>query len=177
MLSSSSTVATLLLLFGTQTLAQTIQRYYTVWSSVIFQRTGERTPEIIGDGTKPTVLTSTGANQALSAGQFFRNRYIGDGTSNGTNNGAGKSTARLVGLNADIYDELETYASALDQQWNVATAQAWFQGFYPPFSPNSSTSTGGMIDLEDDVLANGSYVSIAAAFCVGVVDFMLMRCR
>lgn len=154
----------LLLLLTPSTLAQSPPRYYTVWSSVIFQRTGERTPEIIGDSSLPITLTSTGANQAQSAGQFFRNRYIGTGTtntgaSNGTN-GAGNSTARLAGLDADIYDELQMYATALDQQWNVATAQAWFQGFYPPFAPGANRSAGAVIEGEEDVLADGSYVSI-----------------
>ena len=153
---TATLLATTLLLFAPSASAQ---RFYTVWSSVIFQRTGERTPEIIGDATIPIVLTSTGANQAQAAGQFFRNRYIGNETlPKNSTNGAGNSTARLAGLDGDIYDELQVYSTALDQQWNVATAQAWFQGFYPPFTPGSNGSADTQLDPED-VLADGNYVS------------------
>ncbi|EME40614.1 hypothetical protein DOTSEDRAFT_37408 [Dothistroma septosporum NZE10] len=146
----------ILLCLAPPTVAQT-PRYYTVWSSVIFQRTGERTPEVIGDSTIPITLTSIGANQAQSAGQFFRSRYIGNATSTSTStNGAGNSVATLVGLDPDVYDSLQMYASALDQQWNVATAQAWLQGFYPPYAPGSGA--GAELDGQD-VLANDSYVT------------------
>lgn len=128
--------------------AQDSNAQYTVWSSVVFQRTGERTPEVIGDGDIPITLTSIGANQAYEAGAWFRRRYIDaaiPSNRNGTN-GAFDNGAPIWGLNADIYNNLETYAMALDQQWNVATANAFLQGLYPPFSPSSNDSVGAMVD-------------------------------
>ena len=47
---------------------------YTVWSSVVLVRTGERTPLI--DDFLPYELTSYGAQQSFNAGSFLRNRYI-----------------------------------------------------------------------------------------------------
>ncbi|KAF2162634.1 hypothetical protein M409DRAFT_26876 [Zasmidium cellare ATCC 36951] len=128
-------------------LAQNSDGQYTVWSSVIFQRTGERTPEIIRDNS-PVTLTSIGANQAYEAGAWFRRRYIDaaiPSNRNGTN-GAFNAGAPLWGLNADIYSSAETYAISLDQQFNVATASAFFQGLYPPIGPSQNGSVSSTID-------------------------------
>lgn len=139
--------------------AQNANQQYTVWSSVVFQRTGERTPEIVGDGNIPTVLTSIGANQAYEVGQWFRSRYIDSQISSNLNgtDGAFDDGAPLFGLNADIYSNLETYAMSLDQQWNVGTATAFLQGLYPPFSPGSNSSVGSTVD-PTSWTSNNSYV-------------------
>ncbi|KXS98204.1 hypothetical protein AC578_280 [Pseudocercospora eumusae] len=132
-------------------------RQYTVWSSVILTRTGERTPEILGN--IPTTLTAVGANQAYQAGQFFRQRYIEsayDRNRTGSN-GAEYAGAPLYGLNTDVFGPMQLFAIALEQQYNQGTAQAFMQGLYPPWTPDSNTSTPGMVS-PTNVLANGTYV-------------------
>lgn len=147
-------------------LAQDSDQQYYVWSSVVVQRTGERTPEIIGDGSTPVILTSIGANQAYEAGAWFRRRYIDAQipTNRNGSNGAFDNGAPLWRLNADIYSNLETYAMALDQQWNVATATAFLQGLYPPASPgNSSGSSVSPTSWTSD----NQYVSWPMCFAFG----------
>lgn len=126
------------------------QKNYTVWSSVVLTRTGNRTPDSVRD--IPTKLTSVGANQAFSAGSFFRNRYIelGNGSS-----GIGGYAAPLKGIDANIYSNSEVYASALDQQWNSATATAFLQGFYPSTGGSNTSSTDDLTST----LNNGSYIT------------------
>ncbi|KAF2217145.1 hypothetical protein CERZMDRAFT_64463 [Cercospora zeae-maydis SCOH1-5] len=125
---------------------------YVVWSSVVFTRTGERTPEILGE--TPPQLTSTGAQEAYAAGSFFRSRYMR--VSNGTV-GDEASGGELVGLDKNRYDQGQTYSLALEQQYNLATQQAFMQGLYPAYTPANGT--------DDDAdpyhvytLANGTVV-------------------
>lgn len=134
-------------------------KQYTVWSSVIFSRTGDRTPLILGD--IPTTLTSLGAQQAYSAGAFFRNRYIAsvpnlfDNSSESEAQGIDK--APLWGLSAESVDVQQLYAQALDTQASVASAQAFLQGFYPPFVLNESMA---LTMDPTSVLANGTFVCL-----------------
>lgn len=133
---------------------------YTVWSSVVLTRTGERTPEVLG--RLPTTLTNRGATQAYQAGQFFRQRYIDSAYQEHRNvtNGAQEGGAPLYGLAPTIFDPLQIFAIALGQQYNLGTAQAFLQGLYPPWTPNDthSSTPGGVDPLS--ILANGSYVCI-----------------
>ncbi|KAK4540510.1 hypothetical protein LTR36_009148 [Oleoguttula mirabilis] len=121
---------------------------YTVWASVIFSRTGERTPEVLG--YIPTTLTSLGAQQAYESGAFFRSRYISS-----VSIIDGIDSAPLQGLSAESIDSVQLYIAALDEQYTVASAQAFVQGLYPPFTLNSSAAS--MLD-PTSVLANGTYV-------------------
>ncbi|SMR58636.1 unnamed protein product [Zymoseptoria tritici ST99CH_1E4] len=121
---------------------------YTVWSSVVLTRTGERTPDMITDS--PTVLTSIGANQAYAAGEFFRNRYIDSNSTDNSTNGVGTARAPIRGLNADTYDSLQTWVLTRDQQYLSATAQAFLQGLYPPRSPSADPN---------DITADDTYIT------------------
>lgn len=143
---------------------------YTVWSSVIFSRTGDRTPLVLGD--IPTTLTTLGAQQAYSAGQFFRERYIASVPNlfNSTNStDATFDKAPLWGLSAQSVDGQQLYALALDTQASVASAQAFLQGFYPPYT--ISENAAETLD-PTSVLANGSYVSLTA-----VQQTIRLRCE
>ncbi|KAK6438641.1 hypothetical protein LTR95_005151 [Oleoguttula sp. CCFEE 5521] len=142
-----SLVATLILL-SQSSLAQSDTSNYKVWSSVIFQRIGERTPDVLG--FIPTTLTSLGAQQAHNAGSFFRERYVPSAPSV-----IGTARAAIDGLNANTPSPQEVYALALDTQSSVATAQAFLQGLYPPFTLNESVAA--VLD-PTSVLANGSYI-------------------
>ena len=124
---------------------------YTVWSSLVLTRTGERTPEYLG--TDLTALTSLGATQAYAAGSFFRERYL---LSAPTTNGVGG--APLYGLSPNLIDISDTYVNALDEQWTVTSAQAFIQGLYPPFTPSTTDATAGSQLAPSSILANGTYV-------------------
>ncbi|KAK5121729.1 hypothetical protein LTR85_004604 [Meristemomyces frigidus] len=124
------------------------QEDYTVWASVIFSRTGERTPEVLG--YIPTTLTSLGAQQAHNSGAFFRDRYISS-----VSIIDGVDSAPMQGLSAESIDSMQMYVAALDEQYTVASAQAFLQGLYPPYTLNSSTAS--VLD-PTSVLANGTYV-------------------
>lgn len=121
---------------------------YTVLASVVFLRTGERTPQILGD--VPSTLTSLGAQQAYAAGSFLRERYFSSAGS-----GSGIDKAPMRGLSANSIDPRQFYALALDTQPTIGSAQAFAQGFYPPYTLNENTAA--LLD-PTSVLANGTYV-------------------
>ena len=133
-------------------IAQQDDTRYTVWSSVIFTRTGERTPTFLGD--IPTQLTTLGAQQQYQNGQFFRSRYL---TSMGSTNGV--DGAPISMMSPSIPDVRQVFVAALDQQYTIASAQAFMQGLYPPFQlvNNGSTQEEAQIDPLG-MLANGTYV-------------------
>ncbi|RMY74195.1 hypothetical protein D0863_03376 [Hortaea werneckii] len=123
---------------------------YTAWASVVFSRGGERTPEVLGH--LPTVLTSLGAQQMYQSGSFFRNRYI---TSSLDLMSSDDDDTTLQDLSPDSIDPLQLYVAALDDQWTLASAQAFMQGLYPPYTLNDSIAES----LESSqMIANGSYI-------------------
>lgn len=123
---------------------------YNVLASVVFLRSGERTPLIFNNA--PPTLTSLGAQQAYNAGSFLRDRYVSS-----TSSRSGVDKAPLRGLSANSFDPAEVYILAQDTHPTSATAQAFMQGFYPPFL--LSGTTAGLID-PSSVLANESYVRL-----------------
>lgn len=148
------------LLLTSHTVAQDDRRY-TVWASVIFSRTGERTPAILGD--IPTQLTSVGAHQQVSAGTFFRERYV---ESFGSENGV--EGAPIAGLNVYIPDVRQLYILALDMQNTLGSAQAFMQGFYPQFQLTSNNTE--ILKATDPIsfVANGTYVRILMYTYIGL---------
>ncbi|TKA79326.1 hypothetical protein B0A55_03461 [Friedmanniomyces simplex] len=121
---------------------------YTVWASVIFSRTGERTPEVLG--YIPTTLTSYGAQQVYNSGAFYRDRYVSS-----TGSADVLINAPLHGLSANNVDSMQLYVAALDEQYCVASAQAFVQGLYPPFTLNSTAAS--ILD-PTSILANNTYI-------------------
>jgi hypothetical protein len=128
---------------------------YTVWASVVFSRTGERTPEVLG--IDPVTLTSLGAQQQYGSGQFFRERYFESYANFTTINGI--DSAPLKGMSPEIPDVQKLYVQALDEQCNVASAQAFLQGLYPPVSFAGNTSELQEVVDPTSRLANNTYVS------------------
>lgn len=145
-MSASSIALLAAILFAAFSYGQTDT--YTVLSSVVFLRSGERTP--INLGFTPSVLTSLGAQQAYSAGSFFRDRYVSTATP-----ASNDRKAPIRRLSPNSYDPMQIYILAQDTQATAATAQAFMQGFYPPYVLNESMAA--MID-PSSVLANESYV-------------------
>ncbi|KAK4975674.1 hypothetical protein LTR28_008919 [Elasticomyces elasticus] len=120
---------------------------YTIHSSVIFARTGERTPQFLG--SIPTTLTSLGAQQSYRQGAFFRDRYLAWYSNSNQGN------ALLAGLSVYTVKAQQLSALALNRQYIVASAQAFLQGLYPPHSLNASAAPS--LD-PTSVLANSSYI-------------------
>jgi hypothetical protein len=122
-----------------------------VHSSVVFTRTGERTPYLM-NGTQS--LTSLGAQQLFSVGEAFRNRYIADNTGN-DNNTSPLSINRIMGLSSHNIEWDQLTVEAVDRQYHVASALAFLQGFYPPYTLDKEAAV--MLD-PSSVLANSSYI-------------------
>jgi hypothetical protein len=122
---------------------------YQLHAAVVISRTGERTPEI--DSSEVRQLTALGAQQLYTAGEAFRGRYI-----NSLNGGStALGSAPIIGLSANVVDNDQTYVLAPDEPWLVASAQAFLQGLYPPFTLNR---TAALILDPSYILANGTYM-------------------
>ncbi|KAF2496302.1 phosphoglycerate mutase-like protein [Lophium mytilinum] len=119
-----------------------------VHGSVIFARTGERTPVLMSN--TPRVLTSLGANQMYELGSNFRGRYI---NSFGGHIGLGQQP--ISGLSSNVVNNDEIFILTPDSSYAIASAQAFMQGLYPPFTLNETTAL--MLDATN-ILANGSYI-------------------
>ncbi|KAF2735503.1 phosphoglycerate mutase-like protein [Polyplosphaeria fusca] len=119
-----------------------------VHGAVSFMRTGERTP-IIVDG--PKKLTAVGAQQMHTLGANMRGRYISDID---TPTGLGKQ--QITSLPPNLLNNELVYIQTLDTPYLVASAQAFMQGLYPPYSINSTRS--GPIADATGLLANGSAI-------------------
>ncbi|KAF2461179.1 histidine phosphatase superfamily [Lineolata rhizophorae] len=133
--------------------------YHNVRASVVYTVAGEATPASLGS-FGPQHLTSLGAQQLFAAGSFFRQRYLvndDDGPTDGTTDEAYRP---IAGLSADIVNDDHLYALTTDDQPNVASAQAFLQGLYPPFEIAGSDAAATATQLDpSSVLSNGSYVS------------------
>lgn len=120
-----------------------------VHSSVIFTRSGERMP-FIASGTPPQ-LTSLGAQQLYSVGSTFRYRYMGYG--NSTSNPL--SINLVVGLSNSSIDNDQLMIMTPNNAYLAASAEAFMQGLYPPFTLNTEEA----LKLDPtSVLANNTYM-------------------
>jgi hypothetical protein len=111
-----------------------------VHGSVVFVRTGERTPVFAGGDQ---VLSALGAQQMHTLGQNFRTRYVND---NGGPSGLG---VQQLSIEGNVINNDELLIQTLDTPYLFASAQAFMQGLYPPYSTNSTDDVTGL-------LANGS---------------------
>ncbi|EOD50932.1 putative histidine acid protein [Neofusicoccum parvum UCRNP2] len=120
-----------------------------VHAAVIFTRTGERTPLYVDLGVPD--LTPLGAQQAYSQGTLFRQRYISPQVNNIDLHGPNviSNLSQYGIMNSQIY------ALAPDDAYTAATAQAFLQGLYPPYTLNDTTTPALAATA---VLANGSYI-------------------
>jgi hypothetical protein len=118
-----------------------------VHGTVAFIRTGERTPIIVPGNGK---LSALGARQMQELGQMFRGRYIGDETYNGLGHDP------ISGLSPDILDPNQLFVQTQDRPYLQASAQAFMQGLYPPYSIGGNR-TGPVAD-STGILANGTVI-------------------
>lgn len=120
-----------------------------VHAAVIFTRTGERTPLLGGLGTPD--LTPLGATQAYNQGSIFRQRYISPAAND--IDLSGPSVIRNISAYSVVNSQI--YVLASDYPYTAATAQAFLQGLYPPYTLNVTNTPGHGATA---VLANGSYI-------------------
>lgn len=121
---------------------------YNPHGAVIFVRTGERTP-LLQPGTPK--LSPLGAQQMRRLGQQFRGRYIG-----GDNDNDGLGQEPINNLAPHILDPNQLLIQALDTPYTLASAQAFMQAFYPPYS----IKNGGNGSVSDNIgmLANDTTI-------------------
>ncbi len=125
------------------------QEFVTIYASVVFTRTGERTP-IIEQWQDIVQLTSTGAQQAYAAGTYLRDRYMPAAQNESD------TSAAIYGLSPFTMNPEEIYILAADSQYIATSATAFMQGLYPPARLDASSPS----ELQANApLANGSYVS------------------
>lgn len=142
---------------------------YTVHSTFLFLRTGDRTPRTLS--TTASTLTPYGAQQLFSAGTFFRDRYITNSFS-ASNATSDLNTSPISGISVNTALDEQLYLLAMDKQFAIASATAFMQGFYPPFSVmndgngnNLGEGDGGLTTLNQlGLLGNGTYVSAYILF-------------
>jgi hypothetical protein len=113
----------------------------TILGAFIFGRHGDRL-------TKPTsTLTTLGAHQLLSSGQFYHARYLDP-----------ESSLRIDGLNLTYY-ESQLSAQAPNSAVIQMSQWAFFQGLYPPLNTlkgiSAEISKNEVISLSES-LANGT---------------------
>jgi len=109
----------------------------TVHGAVVFSRHGDRTSKhYSGYG-----LTSLGFQQNFQVGTSYRERYL-----------AADSPQRILNISEDRYVPSQIYGSAPEQRVLVNTAEAFFQGLYPPLD-------GLDPELAAQELNNGSDIS------------------
>lgn len=124
------------------TLAQTVLREH-IWSTVIYTRYGDRTPYIFPASSS---LTPLGATQLFQAGSKFRDRYLVST--------ADEASTVIQGISPFQLNNDQLFIFSLDDQFIIASAQAFMQGLYPPLRASSNaTFINGQSQL-----ANGSNV-------------------
>lgn len=100
----------------------------TVLGAYIFHRHGDRTTK----SYKPTVLTSLGAEQVYTSGQYYRDQYI-----------SSNASAKINGVSSDlaVLSQLQVTAPTDDVLQN--SAQVFLQGLYPPTTMATQTLANG----------------------------------
>ncbi|KAI9809757.1 MAG: hypothetical protein M1825_000190 [Sarcosagium campestre] len=122
----------------------------TVHAAVIFTRHGDRTPLNLPGRAK---LTQLGASQLFNSGSLFRGRYIETSDAQG-NDSAEAANGPISGIAPFVIDNSQINTLTVEDEYVVASAQAFLQGLYPPL--NESNSLG--FPNDDPRLGNGSSV-------------------
>ena len=127
----------------------TAQLTETVLGSVLVVLNGESTPLLTSQAIE---LTPLGAQQLYAAGSMFRQRYIAPPTS--FNSSGSASSAPIEGINTYYIDNSQLSLISRDDDYVIASAQAFMQGLYPPLGQilHGPELTG------EAILANGTVV-------------------
>lgn len=117
-----------------------------VLSSFVFTRYGDRTPLY---STDMSILTPYGAQQMYDVGSKFRDRYL-------TTTFSSTESTAIRDISHDQLNANEVSILTTDDQYTVASAQAFMQGLYPPLADGSSQNYSQIVGVSD--LANGTNV-------------------
>lgn len=120
--------------------AQTVTK--RVWGVFAYTVHGDSTPDVLVASTGSKRLTDYGASQLQAAGSALRKRYVSSTRSSLKDNENAIQDLPRIFLNpqdADVY--------STDDQYNIASAQAFMLGLYPPIyqsneNHSASTATG-----------------------------------
>ncbi|KAI9045238.1 uncharacterized protein KD926_009652 [Aspergillus affinis] len=115
-----------------------------VWGIFAFTVHGDSIPAVMPQ--RPQTLTPYGANNLYAAGSAFRNRYVavqGNGSNPGT---------RIENLSPYVLDVDEVEVLSTTSPSDIASAQAFMQGLYPPLN---ETFSGTYVEFSFQ-MANGS---------------------
>ena len=107
-----------------------------VYSSVVYSYNGDRTPLVL---PRQDILTPLGARQLESAGTFFRQRYLA------IPQGANEVNTTINGIFNDRLDNSQVFIMSIPDQYAVASAQAFMQGFSPPTFDATSVLSNGTV--------------------------------
>lgn len=118
-----------------------------VLSAFIYTQHGDRTPLY---STDTSILTPYGAQQMFTAGSKFRSRYLT------TTFNSASTTSAIQDISHYLLDTDEVLILANDDQFNVASAQAFMQGLYPPLADATNLNYTQMAGISN--LANGSNI-------------------
>ncbi|CAK7222077.1 hypothetical protein SBRCBS47491_004747 [Sporothrix bragantina] len=121
----------------------------TVWSAVVYNMYGERTP--LNGATIPA-LTPLGAQEMYTSGTAYRNRYVLEGTANASL----AAEFPISGLETNALDTTQVSVLSTDDSYVAAGALAFLQGLYPPQTDQFAYDNGGRTAA---VLANGALVN------------------
>ncbi|KAI1336426.1 histidine acid phosphatase-like protein [Xylariaceae sp. FL0016] len=119
----------------------------TVLGVYIFSRHGDRTPKVLA----PANLTSLGAEEVYSSGNYFRNRYVDSDAS-----------SPIYGLSSDIVVASQLTVTAPVDTVLQNSAQAFMQGLYPPVGTLSTQALANDTEVEAP-LGGYQYVPIDSA--------------
>ncbi|PLB47248.1 phosphoglycerate mutase-like protein [Aspergillus steynii IBT 23096] len=117
-----------------------------VWGVFAFTLHGDSIPAVL---PQPKALTPYGAGDLHAAGSAFRSRYVAVQGNNDS------SSTRIESLSPYVLDTGEIEVLSTTSPSDVASAQAFMQGLYPPLN---ETYTGTYVDFSLQ-LANGSTIT------------------
>lgn len=114
-----------------------------VWGVFAFTLHGDSVPALL---PRPKTLTPYGADDLHAAGSAFRSRYV---AVHGNND---SSSTRIENLSPYVLDNSELEILSTTSPSDIASAQAFMQGLYPPLNETYSGTYGD----SSFQLANGS---------------------
>jgi hypothetical protein len=126
-----------------------------VWGVFAYTVHGDSTPNVLAEA-RPRFLSDYGANQLAAAGAAFRDRYLSSGE------GFTVSDSAIQYISASVLDSKDVDIFSTTDQFNIASAQAFMQGLYPPLGQSgmAPSDTGGNTSLDVSPLDGYQYPQI-----------------
>lgn len=110
----------------------------TVWSVFAYTTSGDTTPSVLVQHRRPAELSIYGANQLAAAGSIFGDRYVSP-----TATSKDSSRYAIQYITPNNLDSGYVTVFTTTEQYDIASAQAFMQGLYPPVSNGNETLANG----------------------------------